>query len=178
MNHNKKTVDAYVRHVVNVNQGVQTFFTLGGNTSPINYAIDIESFLQTIKSGGQYKYEINKEAPLTQEDIMLGMVFRRVQKNGVKMAPDAAHMIYHIRSYGKDSIYIGAGSVSVSYQQLTEDYEYAIDMRAWSNDLNPCLEWYPAKKTSPHYEFSPSYESLTSVMMDEPKFDEDPDDDL
>jgi len=178
MNYNQKTVEAYCKHVVKVNQQTPTTYTLGDDTCSINYAVDINAYVKSIQAGGQYQYEVHEDKPFTQDDIMSGMVFRRVQRNGVKMSPGTAGIIYHIRSYGKSVVHIGAGTLSVSYEQLAQDYEHAIDFRALNAVPNPVLEWRPAKKTSPYYEFSPSYESLMSVLMDEPKFDGDDDDDL
>lgn len=178
MNYNQKTVEAYCKHVVKVNQQTPTTYTLGDDTCSINYAVDINSYVKSIQAGGQYRYEVSEEKPFTQDDLMFGMVLRRVQRNGVKLEPGVAGTIYHVRTYSKNLVYIGAGTTSVSYRDLAKDYEYAIDLRAWSTTPNASLEWRPAKKVSPHHEFSPSYASLMSVLIDEPKFDEDPDDDL
>jgi len=178
MNYNKKTVEAYCNHVVKVSQGTPTTYTLKGEVCTINYAIDLTAYVTSIQAGGQYRYEIIQDSPFTQDDIMFGMVFRRVWRNKVKAAPGLAGVIYHVRSYGKGGIFIGADPKEISYEKLAEEYEYATDMRAWSTTPDAKLEWRPAKKTSPHYEFSPTYDSLISSLPDEPRFDEDEDDDL
>ena len=145
-----------------------------GQSGPITsiQSGSLETYVDTIMAGHRYTYDVESAAPLTMDDIHVGMVFRKQLVSDKIKRPNAAdrRFIYHVRSYCKTLIYLSENSIS--YNTLFADYEMAIDSRIISP--GSVLEWGPCCVKKVTTIQSPTYEELVNpdpappVLMPDP----------